>query len=212
MNLIDTAGNLLHFLFVDNFTGITTLIAGSIAFWLYLSQKKDQKVNAARVVLSEIRNAERKTDEISNSLTQWYGDFPSVLPTNSWKDYSYLFASDFDQDELELINEFYGLSELIEEAVRKDNNFFWVSTEYRAQVVQGKLVELIEKALNTRTKQIDSKKLADLKLSILDTFSNDQYSYSPIKTRNLLTTYLGRTRKITTTSAGSKLKKIAHIN
>lgn len=202
---------LINFLEKLNSTGVTTVLAGLVAWLIYKSQKSDKKINAARIILSEIRSAERKIEDVNTLLTNALGDFPSVLPANSWNEYSYLFASDFDQDELQEISEFYSLCELIEDSVRKDNNFFWSTSEYRSQVVQEKLANIIESSLNKKTNKIDVKKLESLKRSLLDTFTNDYYMYSPMKTRTQLTANLKRIRKITTTTAGGKLKRIAKI-
>jgi hypothetical protein len=38
-----------------------------------------------------------------------------------------MFASDFDQDQLEEINNFYSLCETIEEAAKRDNSYFWLT-------------------------------------------------------------------------------------
>ncbi len=211
MDLLQLLKDLLTFLVIQNFAGLTTIIAGLVALWVYLAQKKDKKINAARVILSEIRNAERKIDELRNSLRDFVNDLPSVLPTNSWTEYSYLFASDFDQDQLEEITAFYGACEVIEEALRKDNNFFWVTTEHRARITQTKLADIIDRSVDKNSK-VDSKKLDKLKKAILDTFTSEGYSYSPSKSRTLITNYLEKITKITTTTTGSKLKKIAQID
>lgn len=190
------------------FSGIATILTGIVALIVYSSQKRDKKINAARIILSEIRKAEKGIEDIPPLLGILGSDLPSVLPTNSWSKQSYLFASDFDQDELEELNSFYGFCEQIEDAVKKDNNFFWVTTEQRAKLVQSTLVELIEKSMNSNFK-INPTKLTNLKQSILDTFTNDVYSYSPQKTRTQLTNDISKVKKITTTTTGAKLKKIA---
>ncbi len=100
-------GSFLNFLVIQNFTGFVTLLTGSVAWLVYTSQKRDKKINAARIILSEIRTAEEAIDEIKSDLESVKKDFPSVLPINSWEKYAYLFVSDFDQDQISEVNNFY---------------------------------------------------------------------------------------------------------
>src|ERR1017187_6874848 len=97
------------------FGALITLATGLIAIGVYKSQKADEKVNAATSILFEVRTAEAQASIISDKLhsnnTQ---DLPSVLPANSWRKFSHLFAKDFDEDELKLVNAFYSSCEDIE--------------------------------------------------------------------------------------------------
>src|ERR1700694_47850 len=124
---------IIRFLLVDNFTGLTTLVAGLVALGVYFLQKRDIRIKAARVVLSEIRNAERSIDEVSGLLARNANYFPSILPSNNWKVYSYLFATKLSQDELEAINHFYGVCEKLEDLVKRDNSYIWLNAEFRAK-------------------------------------------------------------------------------
>lgn len=190
------------------FSSFSTLLVGGIAIYLYLIQKKDTKIQAARVLLLEIRTAEERISQIKEEVQDGLlHDLPSVFPTKSWKIYSNLFVSDFDQDELRSISLFYDYCELIEDFAKRNNDFFWVTTEERARIIQQKLADLV---IHSQTTE-ESIDLDLAKQKILDAFANDSYLYSPQKTINEIKKYSEKINAITTTSVGIKLKKIANM-
>lgn len=207
--------SILGFLFVDNLNAAVTLIVGLFAFGVYSWQKSDEKIKAARVLLSEIRNAELEIETIKGYIQKpsTKSDFPSVMPVNSWEKFSYLFASDFDQDEMNDLNRFYNLCGRIEEAVRRDNGYLWLATESRANIVQDKLVDLIDRSIKKKNRnyEVDNEMLNTFKEKVLDVFSNDPYWYTPGKTINDLSEFVPKLPKITTSTAGMKLKQIARL-
>lgn len=192
----------------NSFVGLATIITGAVAIFIYLKQRRDFKIQAARVLLLEVRTAEDRIDQVKDKVESGNTtDLPSIFPTKSWKTYSHLFVSDFDQDELKLLSAFYDYGELVEDFAKRNNDFFWVTTEERARVVQQKLAELVIHS-KTNTPQVD---LNLLKQELLDVFASDPYSYAPQKTINAIKTYLQKVQKITTTSAGVKLKDLAKL-
>ena len=193
------------------FSSFVMLLVGSVAIFLYIKQKIDEKVQAARILLLEIRTAEERIIQLKEKLQEeMTDDFPSLFPTKSWKSYAHLFVSDFDQDELKLIGSFFDYGDLIEDFAKRNNEFFWVTTEERARVVQQKLAELvIHSQTRAEGEEVD---LNDLKKHFLDTFSNDTYTYTPKKSVNAIKNYVNNIGRITTTSAGVKLKKLAKMD
>ncbi len=192
------------------FSSFVMLLVGSVAIFLYLKQKSDTRVQAARVLLIEIRTAEERMSQLKEKLQSGVtDDLPSIFPTKSWKIYSHLFVSDFDQDELKLLSAFYDYGDLIEDFAKRNNDFFWVTTEERARVVQQKLAELIIRS-QTRP-QGEEVDLAVLKEHFLDVFSNDTCAYTPKKSVNEIENYMRNIGRITTTSAGTKLKSLAKM-
>lgn len=202
------AFNLVNFIVVQNFVGFTTLLAGSVAWLVYISQKRDKKTNAAKVILSEIRLAEERVSEIRNLLARQQSNFPLVLPVNSWNTYSYLFASDFDQDQLEEINNFYNLCEVMTDAAKRDSNYAWLTSEAITQIGTNTAVELILKSLK-KDLSFDETKFTKMKQSVLDNIPTHPFIYSPVKTINILSQSLNEIRAITTSTTGTKLKKLA---
>lgn len=185
------------------FSSFVTLLVGGIAIFLYIKQKSDTKVQAARVLLLEIRTAEERIKQIKEKIQDGRtDDLPSVFPTKSWKLYSHLFISNFDQDELKLIGDFYDYGDLIGEYTKRNNDFFWVTTEERARVVQQTLAKLIIEDVPEKDRGIK-----------IDAISNDTSSpYTPNKTISTVKSYTEKIEFITTTSAGAKLKKLAKMN
>lgn len=190
------------------FIAVVTSVVGSIALFLYLKQKSDEKMQAARVLLIEIRSAEERITQIKNMMSGGdKDDFPMVFTTSSWKKYSHLFISDFDQDELKLINNFYDYGELLEEFCKRDNNFFWIRTEERARVVENFSATLI--LSNEKDK---SKEGEDISKEIIEKISNHNLGgYAPQKTILKIKTYADKISYITITSVGEKLKKLAKM-
>lgn len=101
-------------LFAGIIAGLATIGTGWFAIKVFKLQKETEKVNAAVAILFEIRNAESKVDIISEKLNSGSNyDLPTVLPVNSWKKLSHLFAKDFDEDEFRMINNFYNCTALV---------------------------------------------------------------------------------------------------
>jgi hypothetical protein len=192
------------------FVALSTFLTGVAAFLVYSWQKKDNKTNAALIILSEIRSSEGKLGLVKKRLTgSTYEDFPSVLPINSWSKFSYLFAKDFDQDELDKINTFFSNCQSIDEMANRDNNFFWITAEERARVVQQQLPQIVVASFDENSGKIDEAKLQTLKQTFLDTVSNETYAYSPKKTVNAITLLIDTTVRLTDTPISIKFKNIA---
>ena len=191
-------------LFSDYFSGLATIFTGLIVVIIYYRQKSDSKVQAARVLLTEIRIAEERIDQIRDKMNSNSTlDLPSVFPTKSWKNYSYLFISDFDQDELKLINSFYDYGEQIEESAKRSNDFFWINVEERAKVTLQKLAKYIDESFGTENPSQGITQKRDFLSKNLDDFN---LPYNPQKTLESVKTYLSQIQKITTSSCGLKLK------
>lgn len=204
--------NLENFFVAENLNSFFTLIVGLFAFVVYQWQKIDKKTNTARLILSEVRNAEKKVEKLSELVQRGVQDLPLILPKNSWKDNSFLLASDFDQDELADLNHFFGVCENLDEYVRRDNEYFWITTQNRAEIAQEMLSKFIESSYEENKGKVNEAKLEKMIEHVLTKYVNHPYSYSPSKTINELKKLLEQYQKITTTTTGSKLKKIARVN
>lgn len=205
--------DIISFFNSNFFVGFATILTVSGAIIVYFFQKDGYKVQAARVLLTEIRIAEEKVKEINEKIitNTISADLPAVLPTKSWKTYASLFISDFDQDELKLLNSFYDYAELIEEFAGRNNNYFWISTEERAKVTVRSVAEFIKEALNLPSEQ-DKDVYITTKRNLLSSFL-DKYNdlYTPVKTIDGIKVLLSKMPNITTSSCGLKLKKLAKV-
>ncbi len=197
-------------------TGLATLATGFFAIKVFKLQKADEKVNAAISILFEVRNAEEKVDIIQDKLNaNSSADLPSVLPRNAWIKYSHLFAKDFDSDELKLMNSFYSSCGTIEALVNRQNNFIWVAADERARTAQRLLGDVhieYQKDIVQGVPEIDAKTKFDAQSTAIKQFYTDEeYFYAPRKTLDGLKFEIERFSKVTTTTCGAKLKKMATV-
>lgn len=202
-------------IFLELFSGVATMITGAVAIGIYFYQKKDAKIQAARVLLIEIRTAEERVNQIKEQISNnSISDLPSVLASNSWKNYSHLFVRDFDVDEMKLMNSFYDCCEIIEDFSKRNNNFFWITTEEKARVLQQMLANTIEEKLKeVPFQEIEEfKKSIDAKRDFIRTaFDHHGFVYTPQKTIDEINKYLSRVPVVTISNCGLILKKIAGL-
>lgn len=209
MNLLDPS------LLGGIISGLATIATGLLAIFIFKTQKKDEKINAAISILTEIRNAENQIANISEKVNSNNTiDLPSILQTNSWKKSSHLFAKDLDEDELKLINRFYSSCEIIEDLINRQNNFVWVAAEERAKTTQKLLAKnhvefQREVVANGKDVEVARKTFEAIKKGITEYYTEDDYFYAPVKTSNGLKLEITKFTNLTITTCGAKLKKIA---
>jgi hypothetical protein len=85
-------------------------------------------------------------------------DFPTILPTNSWDEFSHLFANNFDWDQFQKISKFYEIVGAIKFIVDKDNSFFWTNSEQRSRVINDRLASIYFDSLDPTTGKIEEQK------------------------------------------------------
>ena len=206
--------NLIDIINTSFFEGLATIITGLLAYLVYTKQKRDTKIQAARVLITEIRIVEDRVDQIKAKLNDSISyDLPPIFPSKSWKRYAHLFISDFDQDELKLLNSFYDYAELAEEFIKKDNEFFWVTTEERARVTVQKMADFSCEAINTKLNISDMDILVQTKrIALNNLLDKHNAGYSPTKSIDAVKKLIPNIPKITITSCGIKLKKLAKLN
>lgn len=106
-------------------TAVTLVIATS-AYRIYNRQKKDNKHDAAKILLLEIEGAERQLERVSPDKPFSNINEPDVfvMPTASWDKYKYLFVTDFDRNEWDKITGFYVRCRAYDDAVRLNRLYF----------------------------------------------------------------------------------------
>lgn len=111
---------ILDFLSNNNME-IITLIAGGFAYVIYLKQKYDNKKDAAKIILQEIRRAE---DIISDYKENGQYRFTKkIIATNSWAKNIHYFVDDLDADELDKISNLYSTGEYLDLIITKVSDF-----------------------------------------------------------------------------------------
>lgn len=147
------------------------LLAGAAALYVYYLNKRAEKRNAARVVLMEIRNAEQLINRLrAERVIHITG---SILPTNSWGKYNHLFADVLDQDELDMISDFYSKAEGLEEQRKRVINAIPVSVDEKAKHIQRKLVDMAVEMADLSEKERNEKYEARKKVLIEMTNKED---------------------------------------
>jgi len=209
--------NIWTFLNSSFFIAIVTLVAGLIAYWLYRKRNKDNKKDAANILLLEIQNAERLL-RVAKERMQKDGvvvDSAYVMPTESWSKYKYLFVRDFDRDEWDTISTFYDKCHLYDEAVsHKSAAFKNNEAEIRAnihRITSTYIKELVDDGLTEDAKTAT--------LSKIDTFQDEYLAlrsdltlYQPNKPINDAKSLLeGVNDNLSQTAVGTHLKKLANL-
>jgi len=181
-----------------------TLLSVLIAVFLYYVKIKIDKRNAARILLMEIRNAEKTLKVIKESGV--ISETTFVMPASSWKKFQHYFVKNFDNDELDDINHFYNLCILIQKETDRMKDQLPISNEEKIRVTQQKLVDLAEKYAGNPAGYLQARK------EILhDQFFPEVEWFVPDLPKTRIMQHLGNAKPVLTTSCGQKLKKIAGV-
>ena len=189
---------MLHYPYLPDSYGIFECITNSIFF------KNEEKQQIAILLVNEIRNAERAIRVLKDR--ERMKDLPEmkILPQNNWSKYSQLFAKDFDQDEMQLLNEFYSDVETIHSIVSYGNGLelFLLNIKSRTEAIHNAIVYITQ---TTQTGEQTRDKVREFTQNL----ENSTYHYSPQGFNNTLDIYLDKVTFITKTPTGSKLKRLA---
>lgn len=92
-----------------------TLIVGGLAYLIYRFQKSDNKRDAARLIIQEIRRAEQIITDYKQ--TGQYLFSKKIIATNSWSKNIHYFVGDLDNDELDKISDLYSTGEYLDSQI-----------------------------------------------------------------------------------------------
>lgn len=114
--------DIFKFLNSGFFIALVTFGVGLFAIYLYKKQQKDNKINAARLIIQEIRYAEqqiRNAKILAPSVeTNYYMAF-KLLPTNSWHKNIHLFVEDLkEENSIDLISHFYSQAAYLDDVIK----------------------------------------------------------------------------------------------
>lgn len=181
------------------FVALITFIVGLFGIWLYIKRKEDFKRDAAGTLLMEIRYAERIINGLRNNLPK-FDPWVTILPASNWSNYSYLFTDDLDQDELDLINNFYNDCSVVE----KGASLLDVGTQLyqKGNHIQSTLANLAKSASSPDD-------YLEKKNKFIKIIERETYIFSPKLPQEKIVSVLGKIKDITTSTAGNKLKRIA---
>lgn len=117
-----------NFFYSNLFVGLIALGVGIAAYRVYYKQKRDEKRNAANIILLEIQGAENALTRVTldKPMLDIDEDDVSLMSTSSWDKYKHLFVRDFkDINEFNKITEFYNRCKAYDEAVHLRNSSFY---------------------------------------------------------------------------------------
>lgn len=197
------------------FTGVVTFLVGIVAMILYFQQKNDFKGDTASIILMEIRQAEESIEKLKVLPENNLNSSIILLPTNNWNEYKYLFIKDLDQDELGLVNHFYSECSQIDKAVSQLN--ISSQLEQKANHIHQTIVNLAKEVSDIEGGNLEltendlHKKFKDKKDKFIKIISRDGFRFVPTLPIQEALIGLNAIEKVTVTSAGSKLKKIAQL-
>ena len=103
---------------IFNLISVSAAILGAaIAYKIYRNQKADEKRDAAKIIIQEIRRAE---DIISDyKRTGGYQFDKKIIATNSWTKNIHLFVGDLNNDELDKISDLYSTGEYLDNLIKE---------------------------------------------------------------------------------------------
>ncbi len=181
------------------FAGFATLVTAFIAYIIWLQQKEEEKVKAAKIILVEIIDCENLFDNIKiNGI-----NLTSIrqLPfENSWNKYKHLFAKTFDGRDLRLVDNFFNTCILINKELSEAYSLPDLWRE-KSRIIIERFVQYSEES--------QSKQEYESKKQKIKFFEEDEYWWQPFGPSKLIVEQVKLLQYITTTSVGEKLKKMA---
>lgn len=114
--------DVIRFLNSGFFIALVTLGVGLFAIYLYIHQRNDHKRDIAKLILQEIRYAERHI-KIARERKNVFLLSNKLLPTCSWYDNIYMFVNDLEETERDTISDFYSKVNFLDKAIAKITEF-----------------------------------------------------------------------------------------
>ncbi len=196
---------------------ISTILVGMIAYYIYSVQKRDFKINAAKIIFMEICEAEKKIQEVKTRLDKnpTIDDYYLLISIDGWRQNKYLFINDLVDNELSMLDNFYLQCRVFDEFLMRQINIIPRHIDYRLENLQRIIADIAkETALIDADDKTDKKKIYKEKIrKFTDMFIGDDspYTYTPRLSETKIRECLSALSPISTTSIGIKLKQIARV-
>lgn len=199
----------MDFWTILNSSGLSTLVVlvtGLFAFGIYFLQKRNEKKDAATIIVTEIRMAEQAILGILN--IKRIGELSIILPNNTWETRKHLFVGTLDQDEYNLVNDFYTKCEMAENYRLFYFRTLNESVKSKSNHLQVSLIELMIESIKNGNGSVEYQ---ERKGKLIAMANAEDWLFDPNRPTTTLIEYITNIRNITTTSAGGKLKKIGRL-
>lgn len=192
-----------------------TLVVGFVALEVYRRQKRDEKKNAARIILVEIENAERQLSVIKEN-----GNDGSLLESSrlmssySWEKYRHMFGQNFTPREWDTISDFYNRCLQYDKAVEYDGSSFYHDIEAFRTSVNNSLALGVANIITNNSGLSREEVDAEYKVykdKLIEAYMGNLHIYSPNKPINDAAKALKDLNStLSLTSVGDKLRKMSH--
>lgn len=194
--------------FPSDITQYLSLIIGLSAYVVYKLERQNEVKKSATIVLLALRQAE-KTISIVKETRNIDPRTQRLLRDDSWSAHNHLLANYFDQDELELIDQFFKNCALVDRMLEQLDTHPQV--QERVLEIQKMLCKM---AYDSSTSDNSSdKNSCDVYRNKKDIFLNvmkqEETIINPKGPQEMLKARLGDLLPVTTTTAGNKLKRLA---
>ncbi len=153
----------------DYLSSVVTIVVGLFAFGIYQLGKRHERKAAATILMLDIRQAEQAVLFLleKNVIDK---NMKPVLHENNWAKYKHLFASDFNTDDLSVLNRFFDSCLEIAEARRRMNEVFYASVLAKAELIQQKIFEIDD--LETPAGQA-------ARIKVIERFNKETFAFNP---------------------------------
>lgn len=192
----------LDFLNSNFFVGITTVITGGVAYFLFLKQKGEERQKAARIIWIEILDCENLFDNLKSLGAINLAETRRLPHSNSWGEYKHLLAKKLKETDLKLIDKFFGVCDLVnkelDEAYSLPN--FW---REKGRIIAEKHLQYSEES-STIEEYKERKKRVGF-------FEADNYWWQPFDPPKSIMDRVKTLQHVTTTPTGERLRKIAKL-
>ena len=117
---MDIIGNVLTFL--NNNLGFVTILGALFVILVYFRQQMDHKIEVAKIILQEIRYAEKQI-KIARERNNSFLLTNTLLPTNNWYKNISLFVNDLEQADIDAISDFYSKVSFLDKIINYITDF-----------------------------------------------------------------------------------------
>jgi len=194
---------MIDWIFSEKSSGFLTLITGLIALLVYWLQNKSRVREAAIILMTEIRSAEKAIQDIKNGADIFNLNI-SILPVSGWNKYYHLFAQKLTRDQFESLDSFFKNCNAAEKELNRIRVFFTDGClQAKCENIQIKLLDLAEKYKDS---EIEYTKTKD---GILEIFHKENYWFLPNKTKDDFQKYVINISQISSTPLWERLESLS---
>ncbi|MEN9657538.1 MAG: hypothetical protein RL571_1003 [Pseudomonadota bacterium] len=193
------------FSFINTYNNaLSTLTVGGIAWYVFWRAKKDEKQNAAIILVMDIRHAEQVVQSLLTLLEKGIIDrgLKNILYENNWKKYKHLFAKELSTDDFSAFNRFFDACIEISDAKNRMDELFYENIKAKTSIAQNKILNI--ENLSTpegQTKRND----------IINSMNTETFIFDPNDPKTIILKNLQNIGQLSNTFAFEKLKKIAGL-